>query len=62
MCHEQWMRRGRRGEEHLDEELRYLIDVERARKEPPAPVLDRDRDREEEPRDPERVRLEAGAR
>ena len=60
MCHEQWMRRGRRREERLDEELRYLIDVERARREPQAPVLDRDRDKE--PRDPERVRIEAGAR
>jgi hypothetical protein len=62
MCHEQWMRRGRRREERFDEELRYLIDVERARKEPPAPVLDRDRERDQEPKDPERVRVEAGAR
>jgi len=54
------MRRGRRREERLDEELRYLIDVERARREPQAPVLDRHRDKE--PRDPERVRIEAGAR
>jgi hypothetical protein len=59
MCHEQWMRRGRRREERFDEELHYLIDVERARREP-APVLDRDRDKE--PRDPERVRIEAGVR
>jgi hypothetical protein len=62
MCHERWMRRGRRREERFDQELRYLIDVQRARKEPPAPVLDRDVDRDEEPRDPERVRVEAGAR
>jgi hypothetical protein len=60
MCHERWMRRGRRREERFDEELRYLIDVERERKQPPAPVLDRDLDREQEPREPERV--EAGAR
>jgi hypothetical protein len=62
MCHEQWMRRGRRREERFDEELQYLIDVERARKERPAPVLDRDPDRDQEPRDPERVRIEVGAR
>jgi hypothetical protein len=60
MCHEQWMRRGRRREERFDEGLQHLIDVERARKERRAPVLDRDRD--QEPRDPERVRIEAGAR
>jgi hypothetical protein len=60
MCHEQWMRRGRRREERFDEELQYLIDVQRARQERRAPVLDRDRDKE--PRDPERVRIEAGAR
>jgi hypothetical protein len=62
MCHEQWMRRGRRREERFDEELRYLLDAERFRKERPAPVLDRDRDRDEEPRDPDRVRIEAGSR
>jgi hypothetical protein len=59
MCHEQWMRGGRRREERFDEELRYLINVERTRKEPRAPVLDRDRDKE--PSDPKRVRIEAGA-
>jgi hypothetical protein len=59
MCHEHWIRRGRRREERLDEELRYLIDVERTRREPPAPVSHRDR--EKEPRDPERVRVEVGA-
>jgi hypothetical protein len=58
MCHEQWMRRGRRREERFDQELRYLIDVERARKKPRAPVLNRD----QEPRDPERVRIAAGTR
>jgi hypothetical protein len=62
MCHEQWMRRGRRREERFDEELRYLFDAERSRKERPAPVLDRDRDRDEEPTDPDRVRIEAGSR
>ena len=62
MCHEQWMRPARRREERFDEELRYLIDVERARKEPREPVLDRDPDRNEEPRDPERIRIAAGAR
>jgi hypothetical protein len=56
------MRPARRREERFDEELRYLIDVERARKEPREPVLDRDPDRNEEPRDPERIRIAAGAR
>jgi hypothetical protein len=60
MCHEQWIRRGWRREERFDEELRHLIDVERTHREPPAPVLDRDR--EKEPRDPERLRVEAGTR
>jgi hypothetical protein len=61
MCHEQWMRRGRRRrEERFDEEVRYLFDAERARKEPQEPVLERDRDKD--PRDPERVRIEVGTR
>jgi hypothetical protein len=61
MCHEQWMRRGRRRrEERFDEEVRYLFDAERARQEPQEPVLERDRDKD--PRDPERVRIEVGTR
>jgi hypothetical protein len=60
MCHDWMMRRSRRREDRMDEELRYLIDEERPRPEPRAPVAERDRD--EEPRDPERVRVEAGAR
>jgi hypothetical protein len=60
MCHEQWMRRERRREERFDEEVRYLIDTERARQEPREPVLERERDKD--PRDPERVRIEVGTR
>ena len=58
MCHERWMRRERRGEP-FDEELRHLLDEEPADAEPPEPVIEQ---RDEEPSDPERVRLEAGAR
>jgi hypothetical protein len=58
MCHEQWMRRGRRREERFDEEVRYLIDTERARQEPRELVLERERDKDQ--RDPERVRVEVG--
>ena len=29
MCYERWIRRERRREERLDEELRYLLDEER---------------------------------
>ena len=58
MCHERWMRREKRREERLDEELRYLLDEEPARPEPPAPVVEQEGD--EEPKDPERVRVEAG--
>jgi hypothetical protein len=60
MCHEQWMRRGRRREERFDEEVRYLIDTERARQEPRKPLLERERNKE--PRDPGRVRIAAGTR
>ncbi len=60
MCHEQWMRRERRREERLDEEFLRLLDEERPRPERPAPVVEHERD--EEPRDPERVRVEAGMR
>jgi hypothetical protein len=59
MCYERWKHRERRREERFDEELRYLIDEERPRREPRAPVLEHERD---EPRDPERVRAEAGTR
>jgi hypothetical protein len=60
MCYERWMRRERRREERFDEELRHLFDEERARPEPRAPVVEREPD--EETRDPERVRVEAGTR
>jgi hypothetical protein len=59
MCHDWWTRRERRREERFDEELRYLLD-ETERSEPPTPVLEHERD--EEPTDPERVRVEAGTR
>jgi hypothetical protein len=58
MCYERWTRRERRREERLDVELRYLLDEERARPEPRAPVVEQEPD--EEPKDPERVRVEAG--
>jgi hypothetical protein len=60
MCHERWMRRERRREERFDDELRRLIDEDRPRPNRPMPVVERERD--EEPRDPERVRVEAGMR
>jgi predicted metal-dependent hydrolase len=60
MCYERWKRRERGREERFEEEVRYLIDEERPRREPRAPVLEREGD--EESRDPERVRLEAGTR
>jgi hypothetical protein len=59
MCHDWWMRREMRREEHFDEELRYLLD-ERELSEPLAPVVEYERD--EEPTDPERLRVEAGSR
>jgi hypothetical protein len=60
MCYERWMRRERRREERVDEELRHLIDEERARPQPPQPVVESEQDKE--PSDPERVRVEAGTR
>jgi hypothetical protein len=39
MCHERWFRREQR-EERFDEELRFLMDRERERREPPAPVVE----------------------
>ena len=59
MCHERWMRRDRSREERFDEELRYLIDEEQRRR-PPVPVVEHERD--EEPADPDPVRVESGAR
>jgi hypothetical protein len=56
MCHERWSRWERRREERIDEELRYLLD-EHERSKPPTPVVEEDRD--EQPADPERVRVEA---
>jgi hypothetical protein len=58
MCHERWMRRKKWRDERFDEEFRRLLDEERPRPERPAPVVARERD--EERRDPERVRVEAG--
>lgn len=60
MCHERWMRRERRREERFDDELRRLIDEDRPRPNRPMPVVERERD--EEPKDPERVRVRAGTR
>jgi hypothetical protein len=59
MCHDWWMRRERRREERLDEEIRYLLD-EREHTEPPAPVVEFER--EKEPAEPERPRFETGTR
>ncbi|MBA3262035.1 MAG: hypothetical protein H0T69_06135 [Thermoleophilaceae bacterium] len=59
MCHDWWIGREMRREEHFDEEPRYLLD-ERELSEPPAPVVEYERD--EEPTDPERLRVEAGSR
>ena len=60
MCHEFWTRRERRREERFDEELRHLLDEEHAEPELPEPVVEEER--VEEPADPQRVRVEAGAR
>jgi hypothetical protein len=57
MCHERWMPRERRHEQRFDEELRRLIDEQRPRPNRPAPVVEHERD--EEPSEPERVRVEA---
>jgi hypothetical protein len=54
------MRRERRREERFDEEIRRLVDEERLRPERPVPVAQPERD--EEPGDPERIRVEAGTR
>ncbi len=59
MCYERSMRRERRREERLDEELRHLLEEKPAHSEPPEPVVEQ---RDEEPSDPERVRVEAGTR
>jgi hypothetical protein len=57
MCHEWWTRRERRREERFDEELRYLLDQERERPEPPMPVVKADVDEE-----PQRDAVEVGSR
>jgi hypothetical protein len=54
------MRRERRREERIDTELRLLIDEEHRRPKRPSPVVENERGKE--PSDPERVRVEAGAR
>jgi hypothetical protein len=60
MCHERWLRRKKWRDERSDEEFRRLVDDERRRSERPVPVVEHERD--EEPSDPERVRLEVGTR
>jgi hypothetical protein len=60
MCHEFWSRRERRRSERFDEELRYLLDEEPRRSEPPAPVVEYEP--EEESPEPERLRVESGTR
>jgi hypothetical protein len=60
MCHERWLRRKTWRDERFDEEVRRLVDDERRRPERPVPVVEHERD--EEPSDPERVRVETGAR
>jgi hypothetical protein len=59
MCREWRTRHERRQEARFDEELRYLLD-ESERSEPPAPMVEHERD--EQPADPERVRVEAATR
>jgi hypothetical protein len=43
MCHERWFRRERR-DERFEEEVRFLMDRERERREPPTPVVEREPD------------------
>jgi hypothetical protein len=43
MCNERWFRRERR-DERFEEELRFLLDRERERHEPPTPVVEREPD------------------
>ncbi len=59
MCHEWWSRRERRREERFDEELRYLLDEQPERSQP-TPVVEYEP--EEELTEPERLRVETGAR
>jgi hypothetical protein len=57
MCHDWWIREERRRrEERFDDELRYLLD-ERERSEPPTPVVEHEPN--EEPADPDRIRVQA---
>jgi hypothetical protein len=60
MCHERFLRRKEWRDERFDQEFRRLVDEERRRPERPAPVVEHERD--DEPKDPERVRVETGAR
>jgi hypothetical protein len=60
MCHERFLRRKEWRDERFDQEFRRLVDEERRRPERHAPVVEHERD--EEPMDPERVRVETGAR
>jgi hypothetical protein len=54
------MRRETRREERVDAELRRLVDEERPRPNRPMPVIEHERN--EEPKGPERVRIQAGTR
>jgi hypothetical protein len=56
MCHDWWIRRERRRHDRFDEELRWLLD-EDEHAEPAAPIVEHEHD--EEPADPERIRVEA---
>ena len=58
MCHELWTRRQIRREHRFDEEFRRLVDEEPPRPERPTPVVEHEAG--QEPKDPERVRVEAG--
>jgi hypothetical protein len=59
VCNHWWTRRESRREKRFDEELRYLLD-EREHSEPTAPVVEYERD--EEPTDPQRLRVETSTR
>jgi hypothetical protein len=59
MRHERWLRRNKWREERFDEEFRRVVDEERRRPERPVPLVEHDRN--EEPSDPDRVRVETGA-
>ena len=59
MCHDWWSRRDKRREERFEEELRYLLDEDPVR--PPRGVPVVEHEPEQEPAEPERLGVEAGA-